>query len=100
VVVALPSGLASGEFPGYLVEMGFTRSAAEAIADHRAYAAAARDAAVKAGVGFVDLQPFFEGPDGVTPGLFRADKIHTTDAGNARIAEVLDPEMPLAPGRR
>jgi len=100
VVVALPSGLADGAFPEYLLGMGFARSAAEAIADHRAYASAARDAAVAAGALFVDLQPYFEGPDGVTPGLFRADKIHMTDAGNARIAEVLDPELPLAPGER
>jgi lysophospholipase L1-like esterase len=91
VVVALPSGLAFGEFPEYLVGMGFTRAAEQAIADHRAYAAAARDAAAAAEADFIDLQPFFEGPGGVTPGLFRGDKIHMTDAGNARIAEALAP---------
>jgi lysophospholipase L1-like esterase len=91
IVVALPSGLASGEFPEYLVGMGFTRSAAEAIADHRAYADAAHDAAEAAGAEFIDLQPYFERPDGIEPGLFRGDKIHMTDAGNAKIVDALAP---------
>jgi lysophospholipase L1-like esterase len=94
IVVALPSGLGSGEFPEYLVGMGFTRAAADAIADHRAYAAAARDAAAGAGAEFIDLQPDFDGSAGAIPGLFRADKIHMTDAGNARIAEVLAGRIP------
>jgi hypothetical protein len=89
IVVALPSGLADGDFPEYLIASGFTRSATEAIADHRAYADTARQAALHSLVDFVDLQPSFEGPDGVVPGLFRADKIHMTDAGNARIAGTL-----------
>lgn len=93
IVVALPSGLADGEFPEYLIGSGFTRSRDEAIADHRAYAAAAREAATAAGAAFVDLQPSFEGPNGVIPGLFRGDKIHMTDAGNARIVESLEPQV-------
>jgi lysophospholipase L1-like esterase len=89
IVVALPSGLADGDFPEYLIASGFTRSATEAIADHRAYADTARQAALHSLVDFVDLQPSFERPDGVVPGLLRADKIHMTDAGNARIAGTL-----------
>ena len=90
IVVAFPSGLADGDFPEYLIGAGFTRSATEAITEHKAYAAAAQQAALHALVPFIDLQPAFEGPDGVLPGLFRADKIHMTDAGNARIVDALD----------
>ena len=84
-------GSADGEFRA--VASGFTRSATEAIADHRAYADAARQSALHALVDFVDLQPSFEGPDGVVPGLFRADRIHMSDAGNARIADALQDDV-------
>jgi lysophospholipase L1-like esterase len=87
IVVALPSGLSTRDFPEYLVASGFTRSAGEAIRDHRAYAEAARDSANAARVTFVDLQPAFDGVEG----LFRADDIHMTDAGNERIAGALAP---------
>ena len=82
------SGLGGGAFPEYLIGSGFTRSATEAIADHRAYADAAKQAAHHALAAFVDLQSYFG-----APGLFRADQIHMTDAGNARIVEVVTPDV-------
>jgi lysophospholipase L1-like esterase len=87
VVVALPSALALGEFPEYLIDMEFTRSAEDAIEAHRRYAEAARKTAAAAGVVFVDLQPAFEGD----PALFRKDKIHLTDTGNVKVVDVLSP---------
>lgn len=84
VVLLLPSGLREDAFPTYLLDVGFTPSAKEAVDDHALWAAAAREVATARGAEVVDPQERF-----VAPGLFSRDGIHPTAEGYRVLADAV-----------
>lgn len=91
VVVGLPSALAPGEVPAYLVDQGFTPSPARAIEDHARYVGLAREAAERAGAVFVDAAPAFAAEGGPDASLFTRDRIHLGVRGHETLAALLAP---------
>lgn len=89
LVVALPSGLREEDFPTYLLDLGFTPSAREAIADHASWAAIAREVAEARGAAFLDPSARF-----VARELFSRDGIHPTDEGHRVLAEAIEGALP------
>jgi lysophospholipase L1-like esterase len=89
LVVALPSGLRESDFPGYLLELGFTPSPREAIDDHARWAAAAREVAAERGASFLDPADRF-----VSRELFSRDGIHPTPEGHRVLAEAVEEALP------
>jgi lysophospholipase L1-like esterase len=88
LILGLPSGLSTADFPSYLVDMGFTTSADRALMDHTDYRRLAGQAAQAAGAAWIDLQPLFSLPDELPrQDLFSPDGVHPVPAGHAIIAE-------------
>lgn len=100
VVLTLPSGLAEGRVPSYLVEMGFTPEEDRAILDHFHYTEMAREMARGKKAALVDLDRIFRDERGEPlPGLFRQDRIHLTAEGQLRAADAVEEALvPLLPG--
>ncbi|HVQ35407.1 MAG TPA: SGNH/GDSL hydrolase family protein [Candidatus Bathyarchaeia archaeon] len=90
IVVGLPSALAVGDVPEYLVGDGFTPSAAAAVSDHGRYLDAAREAAAAAGATFVDAAKGM----GTDPRLFTGDRIHLSAEGHAALAALVGAAIP------
>lgn len=91
VVVGLPSALAPGEVPAYLVDQGFTPSESRAIEDHARYVGLAREASERAGGVFVDAASAFAEGGAADPSLFTRDRIHLSARGHERLAALLAP---------
>ncbi|HEX6850111.1 MAG TPA: SGNH/GDSL hydrolase family protein [Candidatus Polarisedimenticolaceae bacterium] len=89
LVLALPSGLRESDFPSYLLDLGFTPSARDAIEDHARWAALARDAAEKHGAAFLDPSDRF-----ASAGLFSRDGIHPSAEGHHVLAEAVEGALP------
>jgi lysophospholipase L1-like esterase len=89
LVVALPSGLREPDFPTYLLDLGFTPSAKDAIEDHARWAAVAREVAEARGASFLDPSGRF-----AAGALFSRDGIHPTAEGQRVLAEAVEGALP------
>jgi lysophospholipase L1-like esterase len=89
LVVALPSGLREEDFPTYLLDLGFTPGAKDAIEDHARWAAIAREVAAARGAAFLDPSDRF-----TARALFSRDGIHPTADGHRVLAEAIEGALP------